>query len=484
MQQFRDFFRSERTIAAIWLGSYPVMSNRAQIAPLIVRGPQIVQHVPGVAAVAAPGQIMIGQRPVPTVSYRVMPHAVPHAPDLQLGRGTSLARQGWDAVQRTAMQVINPMVETFECRICLTNLPVAERVVFRDCHDPKHGCCKDCTRYWIKERVESGHVFNITCSRRGMCDCNARVSDEEVLRFTDTDTHAKYMRFKSMREDDTVRECPQCGHMCKPNYRQGEIVAEMKCPSCSCNFCYYHSNAHAGRPCDEYSRQISKQLKEMEQGALADSKPCPKCGLYTAKTGGCNHMTCAEHSCRTHWCWVCGQEIEGGADGVMAHYSGRCNHFPEIDETTTPGMVLSCLRILTFPIRVFFMVMAALILIGCLALSPITLFMVSFSACLCCHKLRLRSQVVIKAFVLIPGFLLYIGIALLWMLLVFFFMGLLCFTLMPAEQCLSGWCGCPPLLTPNVDRTHLIWLLTLPFNSLNPVRSFLQCYFTRQLGED
>lgn len=30
---------------------------------------------------------------------------------------------------------------------------------------------------------------------------------------------------------------------------------------------YYHSNAHEGRPCDEYSRQISRQLREMKSGA-------------------------------------------------------------------------------------------------------------------------------------------------------------------------------------------------------------------------
>ncbi|CAE7778956.1 rnf19b, partial [Symbiodinium microadriaticum] len=74
---------------------------------------------------------------------------------------------------------------------------------------------------------------------------------------------------------------------------------------------YYHSNAHAGRSCDEYERQLAKQEKEMRNaGVLADSKQCPRCGVHTVKISGCNHMTCAERTCKCEWCWVCGQEIE------------------------------------------------------------------------------------------------------------------------------------------------------------------------------
>ena len=380
----------------------------------------------------------------------------------------------------TALQVVGQPVETFECMICLSNLPVHDRIVFRDCRDPKHGCCKDCTRHWIKERVDSGQVFSITCARRGMCDCNARATDEEISRLTDQATYAKYQRFKEMRQDDTIRECPQCKQMCKPSMVQGEIRAEMICPNCRCQFCYYHSNAHAGRPCDEYTREISRQLKEMQDGALADTKPCPRCGLHTARTGGCNHMTCAENSCRCHWCWVCGEEIIGGADGVADHYNNTgCNHFPDIAETTTPGFVFTCLKVMTFPFRIIFLMLAFLIMAACLLISPLTLLTVFCSTCFCCTNLRFRSHTVLKAILLIPGFMLYVGIALMWMLMVCFCMGVFFFTIMPAEQCLTTWCGCDQVLAPNFDRTHALWLLTVPFNSLEPVRYVLMCYFAR-----
>jgi hypothetical protein len=59
-------------------------------------------------------------------------------------------------------------------------------------------------------------------------------------------------------------------------------------------------------------------------------------------------------------------------------------------------------------------------------------------------------------------------------------MGIFFFTIMPAEQCLTTWCGCDQVLAPNFDRTHALWLLTVPFNSLDPVRHALICYFARR----
>ena len=192
---------------------------------------------------------------------------------------------------------------------------------------------------------------------------------------------------------------------------------------------YYHSAAHAGRPCDEYSRQISKQLKEMANGVQLDRKRvcqltrqrstgkrksflvarwaparhksgnaktrslaltaqvsrlkavskvwcaygaawlfylssacwalhCSLAGCQERKTSGCNHMTCAERTglsesqfesdgstsswhvcrlfvlnpcyrdgslartCKAHWCWVCGREIEGRWLPILAPGAG------------------------------------------------------------------------------------------------------------------------------------------------------------------
>ena len=36
-----------------------------------------------------------------------------------------------------------------------------------------------------------------------------------------------------------------------------------------------------------------------------NAKNCPECDVATEKAGGCNHITCPNHSCKAHWCWIC-----------------------------------------------------------------------------------------------------------------------------------------------------------------------------------
>ncbi|CAE8623274.1 unnamed protein product, partial [Polarella glacialis] len=90
--------------------------------------------------------------------------------------------------------------------------------------------------------------------------CGAMASKEEVQELTDQDTFEKYERFGRMQLDTQLRQCPLCGVLCKPAERaDGEVVAEMRCAACASQFCYYHSNAHSGKPCEEYRLQVAKE---------------------------------------------------------------------------------------------------------------------------------------------------------------------------------------------------------------------------------
>lgn len=356
-----------------------------------------------------------------------------------------LMRQGWQNVQ----SMVGNAVSTFLCPICLENVRTDQRVVFRNCGRDDHGCCAECTGFFIKGLVEDGRVSNITCGQRGGTDCTASASGDEVKQLVDDETYQKYVRFTTMRDDPNARECPNCSILNKPVIdASGEIQAEMTCSSCGAEYCYYHSNACGGR-CDEYRRKISKQEREMADGVMADSKPCPKCGIMTSKVSGCNHMTCTERTCRCDWCWVCGQEIEGGANGVMEHYRrGNCRQFTDLE--VTPGPLYTCLQIALCPVKLLFQLVFLLLTILLFTLLPI-MFIVA-GPCLRCNPTAVKTLTFILAYSL------YVFLAIFWMF----------FTL------LFFLCCCVPC---GADHSHLLFLMIFPFMAIERFRPLMRCFF-------
>ncbi|CAE8627433.1 unnamed protein product, partial [Polarella glacialis] len=163
------------------------------------------------------------------------------------------------------------------------------------------------------------------------------------------DTFEKYERFGRMQLDTQLRQCPLCGVLCKPAERaDGEVVAEMRCAACASQFCYYHSNAHSGKPCEEYRLQVAKEERLALEGVLKGTKQCPSCGIRTEKLSGCNHMTCS--SCFKDWCWVCGHQV----DSIAWHYNpgnpAGCQQFMTDSDAESGHRLMKCLRICSWPV--------------------------------------------------------------------------------------------------------------------------------------
>eukprot|EP00930_Biecheleria_cincta_P089008 TRINITY_DN78269_c0_g1_i1.p1 TRINITY_DN78269_c0_g1~~TRINITY_DN78269_c0_g1_i1.p1 ORF type:complete len:484 (-),score=54.42 TRINITY_DN78269_c0_g1_i1:178-1629(-) len=384
-----------------------------------------------------------------------------------------LAAQGFEAARRTAWGTLWQLpVATFRCAICLSNVPVDQRVVFANCGNQDHGCCRECTEIFLRGVVTAGRVL-ITCGQRCAQACDAKVTEEEIAVLTGEDVVDKYKRFKLMQDDPSLRECPQCGRLCKPSRdRDDQIQSEMVCKECRCEFCYYHSNAHTGTSCEEYQRQMSREERETAQ-ALEECKPCPRCGIQTVKNGGCNHMTCTAPSCQADWCWVCGEIMEGGSPGVYAHYeTGSCSQFTFDQDAATPGCAFNVLRCLTLPIFLIFQISALVQIILCYALLPFAAFLALFCTvgCCCrCNTLRIVKGIS-RIFASVPMVALVVTYY-----LTFILSGCLLFIL---DSCLlSGRCmRC--LESAGFDATHIYYLQMLPAAAMAP---FLPCFqFYRQ----
>ena len=79
--------------------------------------------------------------------------------------------------------------------------------------------------------------------------------------------------------------------------------------------------------CEEYLKEMKKKDDEMFFKVYGENniKKCPHCGLYTNRTEGCNHMTCA--NCKKEWCWLCNAKIiNPDKSDTPQHYKfGQCN---------------------------------------------------------------------------------------------------------------------------------------------------------------
>jgi len=250
------------------------------------------------------------------------------------------------------------LARTFRCPICLENAREQDRVVFAECGTTEHGCCRECITLYVRGLVLDGRVNSIACPQSRQCGASA--SPDEVRQLTDDATHQKYERFRKMRQDPMLRECPGCRVLCKAVVGdEGSVVCDMRCEACGAEFCYYHSNAHIGRSCEDYRREAAKDERAAEASARRGTKPCPGCGIATHKISGCNHMTCA--GCQRNWCWACGESIES----VAWHYNpgniSGCQQFQDNNSVETNGHLFKFLRCLMAPISLLSLVIFAVL---------------------------------------------------------------------------------------------------------------------------
>ncbi|CAM9375972.1 unnamed protein product [Heterosigma akashiwo] len=137
-----------------------------------------------------------------------------------------------------------------------------------------------------------------------------------------------------MKQSSDFRECPYapCTHMQKGS----RWFPKMTCENCKKQYCFFHSNAHEGMSCREYAATDRFKEEVTTEVIKKTTKQCPSCKAPTEKNGGCNHMTCANPSCKFQWCWLCLKEYQ--PDHYNANNSDGCPGGQFADPTpTTPG---------------------------------------------------------------------------------------------------------------------------------------------------
>ena len=182
--------------------------------------------------------------------------------------------------------------------------------------------CDDCLTTHIRIQLQQGQS-KIKCPAiRCKKDLN-----EFATRHVMTQSMGEKMRLLQVNanRDPTVKACPGCNlittkttlevftmRSSKGNRQKSERHCREICVKCDHAWCFLcHAPWHDGLSCQEFKKGSSDLVqlwskKQTTSRGQRNAYPCPYCGIYIERNGGCPAMQCSR--CRTSWCYQCGQQ--------------------------------------------------------------------------------------------------------------------------------------------------------------------------------
>ncbi|KAF2271172.1 hypothetical protein CC78DRAFT_589037 [Lojkania enalia] len=189
-----------------------------------------------------------------------------------------------------------------------------------------HNTCKSCVEMLLKGRIADRRLQdgNLACP---FPDCRFVLSFpavKEIVSHSLLRSWGAALVEHHLRSSDNFIAClnSECGHHfsiegCgKEHPRSRKNIA---CPYCDFELCIEcHRPWHGKTGC---ARNKTEEDKMSEVAVkLMGAKPCPKCGAYIQKEGGCNHITCTK--CWVEFCWSC---LMVWRNGIEEHSEGCGN---------------------------------------------------------------------------------------------------------------------------------------------------------------
>ncbi|KAG8949928.1 hypothetical protein FRC04_008231 [Tulasnella sp. 424] len=240
-------------------------------------------------------------------------------------------QQQWDdendTVRAEHFTLLATMQKTFECPICMEKCPEDGLARLEGC---EHQFCRECLKGHIESCLEERR-FPVPCplcmtdEKREDKDCGGLTLETMENLGISQDKYDIWLNFE-VAKYSILLDCPKCRQSVlvdKEDHASASILIcpVPKCGHMWCKTCYQpvESEFEEDHSCDG-SKELEKLMKA--QGW----KNCPGCQTPTARTHGCNHMTCGAPGCNTHFCYVdgafiCRAQNNGVAkEAVDAHY--------------------------------------------------------------------------------------------------------------------------------------------------------------------
>jgi ribosomal 50S subunit-associated protein YjgA (DUF615 family) len=201
------------------------------------------------------------------------------------------------------------------CGICYDQNLCSEGMFSLSC---QHKFCELCWSSYIHTASQSDHqsFLHLRCPQQ---DCHSRVLPSHIVqlarnyvsRWNDAVTET------FIESQPHIRYCPgtTCDCVAIADCSDGIILsdlvqqtAEICCNECGESFCLQCGEPpHQPASCDSMKYWKVVMAKSGISKKLS-SKPCPGCGSFIEKSGGCSHMKCT--MCGTDFCWLCLKLLE------------------------------------------------------------------------------------------------------------------------------------------------------------------------------
>ncbi|KAJ7485763.1 hypothetical protein FB451DRAFT_1027677, partial [Mycena latifolia] len=196
----------------------------------------------------------------------------------------------------------------FDCAVCQDSHSVEDVIRVEPCG---HTFCRDCMTGHVRSKL-TDRQYPIPCP-----NCLAsNMVDEQLVELLPI-TEAEYAVFQEMSvaEFAVHIECPRC-HEGALIERESPLIITCVFPRCRAVWCRRCSTLVQG---DTRRHTCDGQAEMDDLVNRSGWKRCPTCSMAIEKTGGCNHITCTQNGCRTHFCYHCGRLIMRGNNPLQIH---------------------------------------------------------------------------------------------------------------------------------------------------------------------
>jgi hypothetical protein len=154
--------------------------------------------------------------------------------------------------------------------------------------------------------------------------CQAATNTPGFSTFTCSNEKCKFHEAPyAYKVQDTCIKCLDTWKESKTGYLHVFTCPNSKCKLDGCAICGKSAESHVGGFCvvpDEETLHRSRGEKQ-----------CPGCKTWTAKDGGCRHMTCLNPRCGSSWCWEHEMPWEENWRSLpyLEHSSWDCTRYEE-----------------------------------------------------------------------------------------------------------------------------------------------------------